>query len=196
MKNIINKRGGFVQIALMVVGIVIVVGAITWAIVSNNKNVSEKAMTEEKKTEGIMENEKASSTEGVMKKEEKVTSTGTSGQMEKKEGSEAMMGKKGEYKDYSVSAVSAAQVAGNKVVLFFHATWCPFCKTADSAFKSRIGDISSGITVLKTDYDSQTALKQKYGVTYQHTFVQIDTNGNQISKWSGGDIENLKKYVK
>lgn len=201
MKNIINKRSefasirtsrsGFAQIALIVIGVVVVVGAVVWTIATNNsKSTSEDAMMQEKTVEVMMEGEKASSSEGIMEQKKEGET------MEKTENSEAMMEKPGEYKEYSVAAVSAAQATGNNVVLFFHATWCPFCKAANTEFTSRASEIPSGVTVLKTDYDSQTALKQKYGVTYQHTFVQIDASGNQISKWTGGDIENLKKYVK
>ena len=77
------------------------------------------------------------------------------------------------------------------VVLFFHASWCPTCKSADSAISG--GTLPEGLTVLKVDYDSETELKKKYGVTYQHTFVQVDKDGNQLKKWTGsrsiGDIE-------
>ncbi|GEM_PF-508310 len=108
---------------------------------------------------------------------------------------DAMM-KSGSYKDYSVDTVAAEQKAGHKVVLFFHANWCPFCQAADKAFKENASSIPAGVTVLKTDYDSQTALKSKYGVTHQHTFVQIDNNGNAVSTWVSGDIANLKANVK
>lgn len=104
--------------------------------------------------------------------------------------------KAGSYQDYSTATIATEQKAGNKVVLFFHAPWCPYCKAADIAFKANATSIPAGVTVLKTDYDSNTELKKKYGVTYQHTFVQIDTNGNQVSKWNGGDIDNLIKYIK
>ncbi len=113
--------------------------------------------------------------------------------MDKKD---VMMAKTGAYKDYSPETVAAEQKAGNKVVLFFHAVWCPYCKAADAAFKANLDKIPAGVTVLKTDYDSNTALKQKYGVTYQHTFVQIDNAGNQVTKWNGGDTDNLTKFIK
>jgi thiol-disulfide isomerase/thioredoxin len=102
----------------------------------------------------------------------------------------------GDYKDYSESTVQNEQKAGHKVVLFFHAQWCPFCKAANTAFINKRSQIPVGVTVLKTDYDENVDLKTKYGVTYQHTFVQIDNDGTLVSKWSGGDIENLKKYLK
>jgi hypothetical protein len=52
--------------------------------------------------------------------------------------------------------------------------------------------IPAGITILKTDYDSETELKKKYGVTTQHTLVQVDKDGNLIKKWSGSSgLANL-----
>ncbi len=108
----------------------------------------------------------------------------------------AMMAKHGSYLDYSADTVAAEQKAGHKVVLYFYAPWCPFCRVADTAFKARPDQIPTGVTVLKTDYDSSTALKQKYGVNYQHTFVQIDSNGNLITKWVSGDTDLLIKNVK
>lgn len=106
------------------------------------------------------------------------------------ESEEQGMMKKGSYVPYSEqTAIQAAQ--DGKAVLFFHASWCPTCKVANEAFTSRSGEIPAGVTVLKTDYDTEAELKAKYGITYQHTFVQIDENGNEITKWNGGDIEEL-----
>ena len=104
--------------------------------------------------------------------------------------------KAGNYKEYSASTVEAEQKTGNKIVLFFHAPWCPYCKAANLAFLERTAEIPAGVTVLKTDYDSNTELKKKYGVTYQHTFVQVDAQGNMVTKWNGGDIDSLKKNIK
>lgn len=104
--------------------------------------------------------------------------------------------KAGVYTDYSAEALNEAFKNNGRVVLFFHAKWCPFCKEADKAFSSRAAEIPTGVTVLKTDYDTQKELKTKYGVTYQHTFVQVDSNKNQVTKWNGGDIEELIKNLK
>jgi hypothetical protein len=50
---------------------------------------------------------------------------------------------------------------------------------------------------LKVDYESSTELKKKYGVTYQHTLVQVDAQGNMITKWSGGNtLESLLEKIK
>lgn len=104
--------------------------------------------------------------------------------------------KPGVYETYSAENIAAATKNGGKAVLFFHATWCPFCKAADADFKARASMIPTGVTILKVDYDTQTELKTKYGVTYQHTFVQIDATGKMITKWSGGELDELIKNVK
>lgn len=98
------------------------------------------------------------------------------------------------YVDYSKPAFDAA--SGKVRVLFFHATWCPFCKAADSNFKKNLTGIPENVVVFKTDYDTEKALKTRYGITYQHTFVQVDGKGNMITKWSGGDVDNLVKNLK
>jgi thiol-disulfide isomerase/thioredoxin len=102
----------------------------------------------------------------------------------------------GTYQDYSPARVQSEQAQGKKVVLFFHADWCPYCRTADAAFKANLNQIPNDVTVLKLDYDSNTELRTQYGVTTQHTFVQIDSEGRQVAKWIGGDIDNLNKFIK
>ena len=173
-----NQQNGFSQVLVttVIVG-VLIVGGVIWAVTANQPE----------STDGMMQNEG----EDMMEADDKMINDG-----DKKDDAGAMMDKLGAYKDYSAATVVAEQEAGNKVVLFFHAPWCPFCKAANTEFLARASEIPSGVTLLKTDYDSNTELKQKYGVTYQHTFVQIDNDGNSVSKWNGGDIDNLKKYLK
>jgi thioredoxin 1 len=113
----------------------------------------------------------------------------------------AMAGSAGSYVDYSPEVLANAQAAqkdGRKVVLFFHAAWCPNCQAAEKAFKAALANDSfpQNITLIKTDYDSSAELKKKYGVNYQHTFVQIDSSGNQITKWVSGDTAQLSANVK
>jgi thioredoxin 1 len=69
------------------------------------------------------------------------------------------------------------------VVLFFHAGWCPTCQAAEANLTSQ--PVPDGLTIVKTDFDTMTELRQRYGVTVQHTFVQIDADGEQLAKWSG-----------
>jgi thiol-disulfide isomerase/thioredoxin len=100
---------------------------------------------------------------------------------------------KGSYTAYTADNIAEAS-AQHDVVLFFHASWCPTCKALNSALES--ATIPNGLTILKTDYDTNTDLKKKYGVTYQHTLVQVDANGNMIKKWSGGNtLESVVSQV-
>jgi thiol-disulfide isomerase/thioredoxin len=97
----------------------------------------------------------------------------------------------GVYIDYSAQALATAQAEGKKPVLFFWAAWCPYCKAANEEFNANLGNIPANVVLLKTNYDTETQLKTKYGITYQHTFVQVDANGNQVTKWSGGGMDEL-----
>lgn len=201
-----NQSGVFSKTIVIAIVLVLLVGAgIAWAVIQNQNKSEDKAMMEDsmqnKESDAMMENksdEHMTEDGDKMKNENMPTTDGmmNNDKEDKMDKPDAMMQKSGSYKDYSVATVEAEQKAGNKVVLFFHAPWCPFCKAANEVFTSRTSEIPAGVTVLKTDYDSNSELKQKYGVTYQHTFVQIDSNENQVSKWNGGDIDNLKKYLK
>lgn len=75
--------------------------------------------------------------------------------------------------------------AGSDVVLFFNAQWCSTCKQARDNITSDLSTIPAGLTIVTVDYDSAGELKQRYGVTVQHTFVQIGEDGNALAKWSG-----------
>lgn len=98
------------------------------------------------------------------------------------EGGEAMK-KAGSYESYAPEKL--ARAAEGDVVLFFRASWCPTCRALDADIRAHLSDIPSRLTILDVNYDDSSALKQKYGVTYQHTLVQVDAEGNQIAKWSG-----------
>jgi thiol-disulfide isomerase/thioredoxin len=89
----------------------------------------------------------------------------------------------GQYIPYSGDKVALAETGD--VVLFFRASWCPTCRALDTDIKSHLKDIPKGVTILDVNYDDSTALKQKYGVTRQHTLVQVDAQGDLVAKWSG-----------
>jgi thioredoxin 1 len=91
--------------------------------------------------------------------------------------------KKGSYETYAPEKLARAETGD--VVLFFHASWCPSCRGLNTDIEANMGSIPAGVSILKVDYDKETELKKKYGVTYQHTLVQVDTDGTLIKKWSG-----------
>jgi thioredoxin 1 len=90
------------------------------------------------------------------------------------------------------SYITLADYQGNKdmyakddVVLFFHASWCPTCKATEENLNADPTGIPAGLTIVKVDYDNSDELKQQYGITTQHTFVQVDADGNELAKWTG-----------
>lgn len=88
----------------------------------------------------------------------------------------------GKYIDYTEDAI--ATNSGQKV-LFFHAPWCPQCRSIESGILE--GPIPANITIIKVDYDSRQDLRQRYGVTLQTSFVKVDDQGNLISKYVAYD---------
>ena len=85
------------------------------------------------------------------------------------------------YVEYSED--NFANAAGTDRVLFFHAGWCPTCRSLDENLT--MSEIPSDVTILKTDYDSSPDLRQQYGVNVQHTLVQVDENGDLVNSWYG-----------
>ncbi|MBT4123845.1 MAG: thioredoxin family protein [Candidatus Pacebacteria bacterium] len=104
-------------------------------------------------------------------------------------------GPAGLYTEYSAEKLAQTPADG-KNVIFFHASWCPSCRSADKDIKNNLSSIPENLTILKTDYDTQKNLRKKYGVTGQHTFVQVDSEGEMITKWSGGDLSTIISRIK
>lgn len=100
-------------------------------------------------------------------------------------GAEAVPGGAGAYISLAEYEAAKASYAASKVVLFFNATWCSTCKKARSNLEADLSAIPADLAIVLVDFDSETDLKRQYGVTVQHTFVQIDADGNELAKWSG-----------
>lgn len=122
--------------------------------------------------------------------------------MEKKDG-DKMMGDKmsdSRYVEYSKTVLD--QSADKRRVLYFYASWCPICRPADANFKQNTSKIPKDMVVVRVNYNDpdtdreEKDLAKKYGITYQHTFVQIDTQGKEVTKWNGGQIEELLANIK
>jgi len=104
------------------------------------------------------------------------------------------------YVEYSKTAFEKA--SSRKRVLFFYASWCPTCIQADNSISENKESLPQDLTVIRVNYnDPETDQEEKdlakmYGITYQHTFVQIDEMGTEVSKWNGGDIEKVLEMTK
>ena len=97
----------------------------------------------------------------------------------------------GKYTTYSADLVASTK--GTKLI-FFHAPWCPQCKELDADIKKQ--GVPSGVTVFKTDYDSNQALRQEYGVTIQTTVVKVDDDGKLVKKYVAYSEPSLDAVIK
>lgn len=87
-------------------------------------------------------------------------------------------------------------------VLFFYASWCPTCRPADADFAANQSLFPEDLRLIRVNYnDGDTSraerdLASNYNITYQHTFVQIDSAGNVVTQWNGGKTAELLKNLK
>lgn len=94
------------------------------------------------------------------------------------------------------------QYANTRRVLYFYANWCPTCKPADASFKQNSSQIPQDVVVIRVNYNDtdtdqrEKDLAKKYGITYQHTFVQIDESDKEVTKWNGGALSELIANIK
>lgn len=98
--------------------------------------------------------------------------------------------------DYKDDATTYAYARDGRALIFFHASWCPTCKAAQQDLDKNISSLPKDLIIIKTDYDTTKELQKKYGVTYQHTWVQVDENGNLLTKWTGGETPEIAKNLK
>lgn len=90
----------------------------------------------------------------------------------------------------SLEQVTAIAESG-PAIIYFHADWCPTCQATMTAFRARWSEVQPGITVIIADYDKESELKSRFGVSYQNTYVQVAADGSRIQSWNGGSIEAL-----
>lgn len=112
----------------------------------------------------------------------------------------SMMNSDSGYVEYSKGVFDNS--SDKRRVLFFYANWCPTCRPTDANFRENTNKLPEDLVLIRVNYnDTETDqeekdLAKKYGVTYQHTFVQIDGSGKEIAKWNGGQIEELLENIK
>lgn len=182
-----------VGIAVVLIAVVVLGG---WWLSSAKPSTDGKAMMDDK---AAMEKDAMTKKE-VMPKADDAMMAKSDDTMMKKDG--AMMDKPmdammmgGQYVAYDASKLAFAK-EGN-VVLFFRASWCPTCRALDADIKANLSQIPKDVLILDVDYDKSAELKKQYGVTYQHTLVQVDADGKMIAKWSGSEgLKALLSQVK
>jgi thiol-disulfide isomerase/thioredoxin len=89
------------------------------------------------------------------------------------------------YITYETYLAAPENYADSEVVLFFNAYWCSTCKVARDSFEASINDIPEDLTIVLVDFDENTEMRKKHDVIVQHTFIQIDSSGNELQRWYG-----------
>jgi len=89
--------------------------------------------------------------------------------------------------------LAAVAAENEKTVVFFFASWCPNCILTLTELSEKWSDVEPDITLVIADYDTETELKAKYGVTYQDTFVLLDSKAESVKLWNAGGVAGLNK---
>ena len=92
------------------------------------------------------------------------------------------------YISYETYSAAPEKYSASKVVLFYNAYWCSTCKAARDGFESGLGEIPEDLTIVLVDFDENTEMRKKHDVIVQHTFVQIDSAGNELQRWYGSTL--------
>lgn len=91
----------------------------------------------------------------------------------------SLSGANGRYAEYDEALFNA--VDGRRW-LFFSSASCAQCQLLDDDIKQAI--IPNDITIFKVDFDKETALKDKYGVTQPGTVVEVNTQGDWANEFN------------
>jgi thiol-disulfide isomerase/thioredoxin len=89
----------------------------------------------------------------------------------------------------------ASLAAKGTTVVFFYAAWCPDCRATVTELNARWDKVRPGLTLVIADYDKEQALKAKFGVTYQDTFVLLDKAGKGVEVWNSGGVNGLNAHT-
>lgn len=96
----------------------------------------------------------------------------------------------GIYVDYSPTAISSSE---GRTFLFFHAPWCPQCRSVEADILA--DGVPAGVTIIKVDYDTHQDLRQEYGVTLQTTFVEVDRAGAGLQSYVAYEDSRLRAVI-
>lgn len=176
-----NKTG---IIIAAIVGLAVLGGGVfAYQSNQNSKQEAEKMAMEKKEAEAMaMEKEK-------MAKEDSTKKDDTMAK-------DDAMPKHGSYVTRADYDQDPNKYQDSKRVYFFHASWCPICQGINKEIEADMSKIPAGVTLIKTDFDSSTDLRQKYGVTTQYTFVQVDASGNETAQWSATSLDKAIAGIK
>lgn len=71
------------------------------------------------------------------------------------------------------------------IVLYFWASWCPICRAEEPKIQALIERSELAVTGFRVNFDTETALKEKYRVPYQHTTIILNLRGEESARFTG-----------
>jgi peroxiredoxin len=103
----------------------------------------------------------------------------------------------GDYVPFTQDAFEKAKAGNEKILLHFHADWCPTCKAQSESLATlqKDGTLLKSITLFKVDYDKETVLKKALHVTHQATFVSFYGSVETGRETGVTSPEGIRAYV-
>lgn len=95
------------------------------------------------------------------------------------------------YVTYSPSNLELSKSRGKSLLFFAATSWCQSCSFLEEEILERNQEIPANLTILKVDYDNDRDMNRQYSITIQHTLVLLDEDGAEITRWVGGDFNDL-----
>lgn len=85
--------------------------------------------------------------------------------------------------------------AGNPVVVYLHADWCPTCR-AQKPIVDRLSNDPEfkSVTIFVADFDKETALEKSLNASHQSTFV-VFKQGHEVTRSTGQTSESAIRGV-
>jgi peroxiredoxin len=102
---------------------------------------------------------------------------------------------------FSLDLFKQSQKNDEKILLHFHADWCPTCKVQKKILSKLEGEGElKGLTIYSVDYDKETEFKKEMKVTRQSTFIafygKVESGRNENSVTDEKDIKSFIEKLK
>lgn len=78
--------------------------------------------------------------------------------------------------------------------IYFHADWCGTCHSFEAGLQKSLPDMPPNFVMLRANYDTERALKEKYSVFSQTTVIIIDETGKKVYKGLSPRFEAIANY--
>lgn len=100
------------------------------------------------------------------------------------------------YRPYNKEEFERALESDKVVFLEFHAVWCPICNAMEPKIYAAFEELPSDKVVgFKADFDTETALKQKYNVISQHTHLIFKNGEVKLKSLETWEKEDIKENI-